>query len=335
MHVLHLIDSPDRPPCPMRLAAVADISAALSVPRQSVVLIGRVELEDIAARVGLPVSDRLGAGGSVARTLRRWLSGRGVDAICAWSASAMTLAQNAAGTIPLICPDPQAPAMDFDRLRDADRVALRRRWGAEEDDCVVALVGRTVYDCDAALGGWVVGLVDQTPRTARLLIPPGGYGRRRLERMFAMSGQSRSLIVDPPAAQPWRVLAGCDVALSVDSSANYGGVDLTVQPVLRIPTGGGMGLAWAMAAGLAVVVEDAAATRLHVRHESNGLVADPSPRRMAQAVCRLIDDPALRQRLGRSAALDAQQRHAAQTAADRLTGQMPTLEDSSGAAAPT
>lgn len=331
MHVLHLIDSTEHPPCPMRLAAIADMCRAMDTLRQSVVLIGRAELQDAAERVGLPCNGRLNGRGLTRRALRRWLDEHRAEAICAWSSSTMALAQSAAGRLPLVCPDPHEPALDLDRLKEADRAALRQRWGVNESTCVVALVGRSIHAIDATLAGWVVGLVAHTPRSACLVIPPTCFNLPRARRMFDMAAKADALIVDPLAAHPWRCLGGCDLALSPDSTANFGGVDLTVQPWARPSTGGGLGLAWAMAAGRAVVVEDSPATRRHVGHEQNGLVADASPRAMAQAICRLIDEPALARRLGEQAAADASAKYPATGPAQRLAARLAAAAGPAGA----
>jgi glycosyltransferase involved in cell wall biosynthesis len=56
----------------------------------------------------------------------------------------------------------------------------------------------------------------------------------------------------------------------------------------------------AMATGAAVVCTDAHGNRDFCRHEQNCLMPEPEPRAVAAAMQRLLEDPAMRGRLGRS-----------------------------------
>ena len=65
----------------------------------------------------------------------------------------------------------------------------------------------------------------------------------------------------------------------------------------------------AMASGLAVVAADRPGLREVVDHQTTGLLCEPEPTALRHAIGSLLDDPALRQRLGRAARETAVQRY--------------------------
>jgi glycogen(starch) synthase len=90
-----------------------------------------------------------------------------------------------------------------------------------------------------------------------------------------------------------RVLAGCDIFVL---PSLFEGTPLTLME--------------AMASGLPIVTTETCGMRDVIKHNENGLLIPiRSPAGIATAVTRLLDDPALRERLGRAAQAEAGTRY--------------------------
>lgn len=136
------------------------------------------------------------------------------------------------------------PDVDASLLRMADRAACRAAWGADDDTHVIALLGDPPPAPDALRADLGLGLVYETVghalgRRPRVLMikHPLAYRRLPAQQMMDNYGVGEILAQDARVAAPWLVLPGCDTALFVGDSA------------------GGLGLRWAMAAGVRIVAE--------------------------------------------------------------------------------
>jgi len=172
------------------------------------------------------------------------------------------------------------PAVDMARIDRAGRATLRERWEVDDDVTVMALLADPVAVGDACLAVMVASMADFAENVAktriRVLLHPATHGRRRAVRWMHEVGHGRRVICDAAVAAPWRVLPGCDVALS-------SGVGV-----------GGLGLLWAMAAGVPIIAEasDAVGEILEDRHSA--LLAPPGdPKRLAHRLGRLLSDATL------------------------------------------
>jgi glycosyltransferase involved in cell wall biosynthesis len=160
--------------------------------------------------------------------------------------------------------------------------ALRRAWGAGLEDLVVLHVGRLAPEKNLPLAVRAFGRLRETAPRARFVLVGEGPERASLERQH-----------------PDFVFAG--LRRGEDLAAHYASADVFLFPSLT-ETFGNVTLE-AMASGLAVVAFDDAAAHEHVRDGESGLVV-PRGRAMEfeTAAVRLAGEPALRRRLGESAA---------------------------------
>ncbi len=91
-----------------------------------------------------------------------------------------------------------------------------------------------------------------------------------------------------------------------DMPAMYEAMDLLVHPALNEPFG--RAVVEAMAMGRPVVALDSGGPREIVRHEVNGLLAEPDPAALARSVLRLAADAERRHQLARAARVDVHRR---------------------------
>lgn len=228
----------------------------------------------------------------------------------------------------ILAPDPAAsptlPAPlrgqggEVERARQ--RQTLRQRWGSDQrpaGEFVVALLGEPPEAADSRHGLLTIGLVrealaahtDAPPDLALLVLPGQGHRIRAQSTVRQIDTRVR-LIQEPSLDAPWRILPGCDAALSLD------------------PRGSGLPVAAAMAAGVPCVTPDTARHRLRLCDGVTALLAGTAqPRSLATRLQRLVTEPDLAGRLATAAEAHAR-------AAD-LTGWLEALEAATARVAPT
>lgn len=170
----------------------------------------------------------------------------------------------------------------------ADRTEARRRLGLPVDKTIVLYAGQLVERKGVAdlVRAW--GLLPAAARAAADLVIVGddlagkGAYRAEMERLARETGCPARFVGFQTNVPDW--LTAADVAA----------VPSHVEPL-------GNATLEAMAAGLPVVGGDVGGIPEMVLHEQTGLLVPPkSPDRLAAALTRLLDDPALRARLGRA-----------------------------------
>lgn len=172
--------------------------------------------------------------------------------------------------------------VDLDRFRydPAGRARVRQEWGIGEDEVVVGAVGRRVAE---------KGL----PELARAAAAVGGRAR------FVWVGpddEAKSDRVDPDQAAPVRLVGGRD-----DMPAVYSAFDVFALPTHR--EGFSRSAMEAAACGRPMVLTDIRGCReIGVDGEHLLLVPPSDVDALTAAITRLLDDVALRDRLGASAA---------------------------------
>ena len=148
--------------------------------------------------------------------------------------------------------------------------ALRRTWGVAPDAPVVMLVSRIAAEKNLDLLFRTFAHMHRANPAARLVIVGDGPERARLE-----------------VAHPGHIFAG--MRRGEHLAEHYASGDIFLYPSLT-ETFGNVTIE-AMASGLAVVAYDYAASREHIRHDVNGLVAPfaDEPTFVAHA-CALVTD---------------------------------------------
>ena len=164
--------------------------------------------------------------------------------------------------------------------------ALRRQWGVEEHDPVVAYVGRIAPEKNLPLVLSAFAAMRRRMPRARLLMVGDGPERARLQRRC-----------------PEHVFAG--MRIHEDLACHYASADIFLFPSVT-ETFGNVTVE-AMASGLAIVAFDYAAAHEHIVHGENGLLAPIGEEAAFERVATdLIADPACIARLGRNARRSAE-----------------------------
>ena len=177
------------------------------------------------------------------------------------------------------------PGLDLGMVDHQSRLGLRQRWGIESDKVkVVALLADPPHTVDTLVAARTLMLAaDAYPpgrQPIRLLVGPDHGRRHSAARLLRGLGRGHWIFCDARLAQPWRVLPGCDVALS------FG------------PQAGGMSLLWAMAASTPIVSEATYAVSEVVEDRHTALLAKPGrPELLAHRIKQVIDDDQLAWRL--------------------------------------
>lgn len=189
---------------------------------------------------------------------------------------------------------PGVDVEEYQRSRDLD--AIRRRWSLE-DVKVVAFTGS--FDPWQGLGTLVTAFAQVCQRIPDVLLVLAGDGfmRTAIEQQVALLECSSCV----------RFLGRMIQNEVADLLAV---ADIGVMPLENHAEFVGMKLFDYMASGIAVVVT--APQRKHdlIVHEENGLVVEPGDvKGLADALVRLLNDPAECERLGRSAQALVGQRH--------------------------
>jgi glycosyltransferase involved in cell wall biosynthesis len=166
-------------------------------------------------------------------------------------------------------------------------VALRKHWGAADDDPVVLYVGRLAAEKNMPVLFSTFEQIQRAVPSARLVLVGDGPQRAELTRRY-----------------PQHVFAG--MRHGVDLAAHYASGDVFLFPSVT-ETFGNVTLE-AMASGLAVVAYDYAAAREHIVGGRNGMLAAFDD---GEAFCRVAvvvaTNATLRNGLRRAARMTASQ----------------------------
>lgn len=178
------------------------------------------------------------------------------------------------------------PGIDMARIDRNARQTKRKQWGIDDGINVVALLSDPPTRASTITAGYAVGLAGQTALSSdhnlALMIHPQ---QRHHLRSRGILGQlshpavRRLIIADADAAYPWRVLPGCDLALSTDEPPD---------------AAAGLSMLWAMAAGKPMVAPAnfPVCEILEDRHSAL-LCGQAQPRRLAHQLTRLTEDSQL------------------------------------------
>jgi len=196
-----------------------------------------------------------------------------------------------------------AHAVDPRRLRvvpswiDTERFAPGR--AVEREKGLVVSVGRLSPEKNLSL---LVEAIARVPG-ARLELIGEGPERLRLARLAESEGVPLTLAGTVPNAQVSRLLNRAELFVL---TSRYEG-----QP---------KSLLEAMACGLPVVGASAPGTRDLIRHGETGWLCEPDAESLAAAMRALLEDPGLRDRLGRNARAEIVREHSTETVLAREIG---------------
>ena len=173
------------------------------------------------------------------------------------------------------------PAIDMGKVDHNHRDALRKAWGAQSDDTkLIALLTDPPHQADALAANIALGMADDSAATdgltLRMVIHPDQPNRLRVQNRMRGLGKSNRVIQEPRLDQPWQVLPGCDLALTLG------------------PNAGGMSLLWAMAANVPIIGEATYAVSEIIEDRHSALLAKPgSMKHIAQRITTLLTDSKL------------------------------------------
>ncbi len=170
-------------------------------------------------------------------------------------------------------------------LQPVDRASFRREFGLDHDAIVIGVVAQLIRrKGHRHLFDALKTLVAERPRLRVLLFGQGPL-RAELEARVAREGLASIVRF---------------VGFRDDLPRWMGGLDVLAHPADR--EGLGIALLQAQAAGVPVVASRAGGMPEAVDDGATGfLVAPGDVRALADALCRLVDDPALRERMGAAA----------------------------------
>ena len=201
--------------------------------------------------------------------------------------------------------------IDVDRFaaRRAADPAARRALGLSLDEPVVLYVGRIFWMKGLRYLAEAIPQILAAHPSARFVFAGRLHEpeeRQRVEDIVAASG-----------AEPSRLVWTGDIPFA-DVPAIYRAADIFVLPSL-VETQG-LVLLEAMASGLPVVATDLPAIGALITPEETGLLVAPrGPAAIAAALGRLLDDPALRARLGEAGRSHVRSRYTREILARRVT----------------
>lgn len=164
--------------------------------------------------------------------------------------------------------------------------ALRRDWGAGENDPVVLYVGRLAPEKNLPLVLDAFNAMRKKQPAAKLVLVGDGPERHHIQ-----------------AENPEHIFAG--MRIGDDLAAHYASADAFLFPSTS-ETYGNVTME-AMASGLAVVAYNYAAAAEHIEHGRNGLVADfDNARQFTELAVGLLDELTAMPTLGKNARLTTQ-----------------------------
>ena len=219
------------------------------------------------------------------------------------------------------------PAVGVDLVNQADRAALRERWGAGDGTFVVGLLAEPLGLADATTAVTIISRVATTGRDVRVVLHPKARRRPGAEEWTGRLGYRGHIIVDDAIAEPWRIACGLDAALVLGGPRSGSGVSGAGWPWALLtgdgrrlpPRAGILPALWMMAAGVPVVAEASGALPEVLE---DGRTALLFPSGDAHAACarimRIHDDADLARRLGGAGLAEVRSRYDSGPGAERL-----------------
>jgi hypothetical protein len=218
--------------------------------------------------------------------------------------------ESVAGELLLAGADPGAllivePGVDVSLLREdrqPSRLALRQRWDVDDETLLVGLISQPISWGDARAAASIVTLPVTANRNVKLLVHPNATRLQAAYEWARPLELDRCLIQDPDLAEPWRVLAGIDVALWLGNERTEYDSGAAQSWSGRHPLPGLQPILWALAAGLPVIAERCAAVSELIRDGENGILIEPGDVPAgAKNMTALHDDANVRRSLGQAA----------------------------------
>jgi glycosyltransferase involved in cell wall biosynthesis len=176
-----------------------------------------------------------------------------------------------------------------------ERKNARQQWGVKENDFVFGCVSVFVPEKGQRHLIEALPTVRAAHPEARLLLAGDGACRAELEALAKRLGQAGAVLFPGFVKDVGQVYAALD-AFAFPSE--FEGLGTALQA--------------AMAAGLPCISTTRGALGEVVDHERTAMVAEPSGKEFASAMLRLIEDDALRQRLGTAGRHEVRQRFSAE-----------------------
>ena len=209
------------------------------------------------------------------------------------------------------------------------RESILRAYGLDAQVCYLGIDAEHFRDAGLPREGYVVGLGSCTPEKNVALViealgatpdprPPlvwvGNIANEGYQRAMTELAAARGVTVD------FRI--GISDAALTDVLGR-------AMAMIYAPRLEPFGLAplEANACGVPVIAVLEGGVRETIRHEVNGLLSDPTPAALAQAVTRLRDDPALARRLGDAGRKVVAERWSVSAAAERLEHHLLDVAD--------
>lgn len=156
------------------------------------------------------------------------------------------------------------PAVDTSVLSSNDRVAMRRRWGIDDETFLVGALCEPACAADARIAVRVISSLGLTGRKVRMVLHGDAIRRVDAKWWAKQLRLENQLIFDDQVAHPWQIAPALDAAWVI---AAVGGS--TVNPAACLP------MRWAMAAGVPIVAESASAAAQIITDQHNGLIVPP------------------------------------------------------------
>ncbi|MCH7797881.1 MAG: glycosyltransferase [Planctomycetes bacterium] len=201
------------------------------------------------------------------------------------------------------------PAVDPGSIAMEQRRLLRASWDADETTYVVALLTEPVQIADNVHAINAAARALLTGKDVRIVVHHGAAPLRlRLE--MSAAGLRDLIIVDDRVVEPWRIVAGLDLAMAIhraprlEARRSWGVQVRGAVPVLHMLPGPApepyprmTPLIWATAAGVPVIAEDQYAGDWIEEGRTGLLTSTADYNRTAARILDLYDNPALARRI--------------------------------------
>ncbi len=205
------------------------------------------------------------------------------------------------------------PAADPGTIALEERRLLRASWDADETTYVVALLTEPVEIADSAHAINAAARAVLTGKDVRIVVHHSA-APLRLRLGMSTAGLPDLIIVDDRVAEPWRVVAGLDLAVAIhrtprsDERRSWRLPLRQAVPALHMLPGPAAEphprmapLIWAMAAGVPVIAEDHYAGDWIDDGTTGLLTSTADYNRTASRILDLYDNPALARRIAAAA----------------------------------